>query len=59
MEAILGGFHEGIVMNHDGYVSEGSGENIFIVRGRDRITPPLEAVRKFFKGATLLGASPV
>lgn len=43
MEAILGGFHEGIALNHDGYVSEGSGENIFIVRGRDLITPPLEA----------------
>jgi branched-chain amino acid aminotransferase len=31
MEAILGGFSEGIALDDRGYVSEGSGENIFLV----------------------------
>lgn len=43
MEAILGGFHEGIALNHAGFVSEGSGENIFLVRDKELLTPPLEA----------------
>lgn len=42
MEAILAGFHEGIALNHAGYVSEGSGENLFVVRGRELLTPSLD-----------------
>lgn len=38
-EAELNGFDEAIVLNADGHVSEGSGENIFIVRGGKLITP--------------------
>ena len=38
-EAELNGFDEAIVLNADGHVSEGSGENIFIVRGGRLITP--------------------
>ena len=38
-EAQLNGFDEAIVLNADGHVSEGSGENIFIVRGGTLITP--------------------
>ncbi|MPZ24661.1 MAG: branched-chain amino acid transaminase [Dehalococcoidia bacterium] len=40
-EAVLDGYDEAIMLNHDGHVSEGSGENIFLV-DRDRkvlITP--------------------
>jgi branched-chain amino acid aminotransferase len=41
MEAIVNGYTEGIALDVNGYVSEGSGENIFIVH-KDRIyTPPL------------------
>jgi branched-chain amino acid aminotransferase len=40
-EAIKAGFDEAILLNHDGSVSEGSGENIFMVEG-DRITTPAE-----------------
>ena len=41
MEAIVNGYAEGIALDVNGYVSEGSGENIFIVH-KDRIyTPPL------------------
>ena len=43
MEAILGGFTEGIALDDRGYVSEGSGENIFLVNGGRLITPPLGA----------------
>jgi branched-chain amino acid aminotransferase len=43
MEARLGGFVEGIALDDRGYVSEGSGENIFVVNGGKLITPPLGA----------------
>lgn len=43
MEAILGGFSEGIGLDDRGYVSEGSGENIFLVNAGKLITPPLGA----------------
>ena len=41
-EATLAGFDEAILLNHDGHVCEGSGENIFIVMDGRLITPPLE-----------------
>jgi len=43
MEAILGGFSEGIALDDRGYVSEGSGENIFLVNNGRLLTPPLGA----------------
>src|SRR5258706_8701269 len=43
MEAILGNFSEGIALDDRGYVSEGSGENIFLVNNGKLITPPLGA----------------
>ena len=39
-EAQQSGFDEAILLNHDGHVSEGSGENIAIMRGGMLITPP-------------------
>lgn len=39
-EAQLNGFDEAIMLNQDGHVSEGSGENIVIVRKGMLITPP-------------------
>jgi branched-chain amino acid aminotransferase len=38
-EALLNGFDEAILLSHDGHVSEGSAENIFIVRDGQLITP--------------------
>ncbi len=38
-EAIQNGFGEAIMLNADGHVSEGSGENIFLVFNRELITP--------------------
>ncbi len=43
MEAVKYGFTEGIVLDVFGFVSEGSGENIFAVRNGVIFTPPLGA----------------
>lgn len=41
MEALNNGYAEGIGLDTNGYVSEGSGENIFVVRDGTVYTPPL------------------
>ncbi len=43
MEAVVNGYVEGIALDTAGYVSEGSGENLFIVRDGKLVTPPLGA----------------
>jgi len=43
MEALTNGYTEGIALDEAGYVSEGSGENIFVVRDGRILTPPLGA----------------
>jgi len=43
MEALLDGYVEGIALNVRGHISEGSGENIFIVYDGLLHTPPLSA----------------
>ena len=39
-EAILNGYHEAIMLDAQGYVAEGTGENIFVVRQGTLFTPP-------------------
>jgi branched-chain amino acid aminotransferase len=41
MEAIINGYAEGIALDVNGYVSEGSGENLFVVRNNILQTAPL------------------
>jgi branched-chain amino acid aminotransferase len=41
MEAIVNGYVEGIALDANGYVSEGSGENVFVVRNDVLQTAPL------------------
>lgn len=41
MEAMANGYAEGIALDADGHVSEGSGENLFLVRSGVVYTPPL------------------
>jgi branched-chain amino acid aminotransferase len=41
MEAISNGYVEGIALDVNGYVSEGSGENLFLVRQGKLLTAPL------------------
>ena len=41
LEAITDGYEEGIALDAFGYVAEGSGENIFLVRGTTLYTPTM------------------
>jgi branched-chain amino acid aminotransferase len=41
MEAVANGYVEGIALDVSGYVSEGSGENLFLVKNGTLYTPPL------------------
>jgi branched-chain amino acid aminotransferase len=41
MEAEINGYSEGIGLDTNGYLSEGSGENLFLVRGGILYTTPL------------------
>lgn len=41
MEAIQNGYVEGIGLDTNGYVSEGSGENIFLIKGGEVYTTPI------------------
>jgi branched-chain amino acid aminotransferase len=43
MEAIKNGFSEGIALDSQGFISEGSGENIFIIKDGTVLTPPLSS----------------
>ena len=43
MEAIKDGYEEGIALDERGYISEGSGENIFVIKDGKVMTPPLHA----------------
>ena len=47
MEAITDGYSEGVVLDVNGHVSEGSGQNVFVVRDGVIYTPPL--------GSSILG----
>jgi branched-chain amino acid aminotransferase len=47
MEALADGYSEGIALDVNGNVSEGSGQNVFIVRDGQLFTPPL--------GSSILG----
>jgi branched-chain amino acid aminotransferase len=41
LEALADGYVEGIALDTQGHISEGSGENIFVVRDGSIVTPPL------------------
>jgi branched-chain amino acid aminotransferase len=41
MEAVDHGYAEAVALDATGFVSEGSGENVFVVRGGEVFTPPL------------------
>lgn len=38
-EAVMAGYDEAVLLNHDGTVSEGSGENLFMIRNGEIATP--------------------
>ena len=43
VEAVKGGFAEGIALDDQGYVSEGSGENVFLVHEGQLLTPAVSS----------------
>jgi branched-chain amino acid aminotransferase len=46
----MNGFDEGILLSHDGHVSEGSAENLFLVRGGALHTP--DVAQNILEGVT-------
>jgi branched-chain amino acid aminotransferase len=44
VEAVLAGYDEALLLTTDGHVSEGTGENVFVVRGGRILTPPASSV---------------
>lgn len=43
MEAMMDGYAEGIALDVNGYISEGSGQNLFLVRDNVIVTPPVSS----------------
>lgn len=43
MEALTDGYAEGIALDHEGRLSEGSGQNLFLVRDETLYTPPISS----------------
>jgi branched-chain amino acid aminotransferase len=43
LEAIDNGYDEAIMLDYEGHVSEGSGENIFLVEGEKLFTPSMSS----------------
>jgi branched-chain amino acid aminotransferase len=43
VEALKAGYDEGILLNYQGYITDGSGENVFIVKDGVVLTPPFQA----------------
>jgi branched-chain amino acid aminotransferase len=43
IEANNGGCEEAIMLNNEGYVAECTGDNIFLIKGNELLTPPLSA----------------
>ncbi len=43
VESLKSGYDEAIMLNHGGFITDGSGENVFVVRGGVLTTPPISA----------------
>jgi branched-chain amino acid aminotransferase len=41
VEAVKGGYEEAILLDHNGKLSEGTGENLFVIKDGKVFTPPL------------------
>jgi branched-chain amino acid aminotransferase len=53
-ESKLAGYDETILLDEDGYVAEGSGENVFIVKDGILKTPPLTSILPGITRATII-----
>ena len=43
VESLKAGYDEAIMLNQAGYITDGSGENVFVVREGALMTPPISA----------------
>jgi branched-chain amino acid aminotransferase len=43
IESVMAGYDEAVMLNEHGYITDGSGENLFIVRDGALTTPPISA----------------
>jgi branched-chain amino acid aminotransferase len=43
VESLKAGYDEAIMLNEQGFITDGSGENVFVVRGSVLTTPPIQA----------------
>ena len=43
IESLKAGYDEAIMLNEQGFITDGSGENVFVVRGGVLVTPPIQA----------------
>ena len=59
MEAVANGYAEGLVLSPDGRLSEGGGQNVFLVRGGTLVTPELDGtlLRGVTRDAVLIMAA--
>ncbi len=56
IEAIHRGYEEALMLNHEGYVAECTGDNIFMIKGDSLITPPTSVgVLKGITARTVMG----
>jgi branched-chain amino acid aminotransferase len=53
-EALKDGYDEAMLLDTDGYIAEGSGENVFIVRNGRIKTPPLTAILEGITRETIM-----
>ncbi len=53
-EALLDGYDEAILLDTQGLVAEASGENVFVVRGGEILTPPLQTVLEGITRASVM-----
>jgi branched-chain amino acid aminotransferase len=53
-EALLDGYDEAILLDTQGLVAEASGENVFVVRGGELRTPPLQTVLEGITRASVM-----
>jgi branched-chain amino acid aminotransferase len=53
-EAVAAGYDEALLLDHEGYVAEGSGENIFIIRKGVLYTPDLTSALEGITRETLM-----
>lgn len=53
-EAVENGYDEALMLDPEGYVVEGTGENLFVVEGNDLVTPPKGSILPGITRSTIM-----